>query len=204
MTVRDLPIIPTIFVVAAAATMVALGVWQLGRADEKAELVARYTSALEQGEEVPFPANPEGAADRAYDAEKLFRSSAFDCLEVTGATSISGKSARGQSGYAHIATCLTDFGPTEVKLGYSRNPNTPAWDGGSITGVIAPGGRYGARLQLDEPINGLDPLARPDPKDLPNNHLAYAGQWFFFALTALVIYWFAVKSRIAGRARKQT
>ena len=42
---------------------------------------------------------------------------------------------------------------------------------------------------------GLEPLARPDPADLPNNHLAYAGQWFFFALTALAIYWLALKRR---------
>ncbi len=38
-------------------------------------------------------------------------------------------------------------------------------------------------------------MAPPDPNDLPNNHLAYAGQWFFFALTALVIYWLALRRR---------
>ncbi len=201
--IRQLPILPTLLVLAAAATMVALGVWQLGRADEKAEMIARYSAALDSTEQVPFPANPDGVEDGAYDADTLFRASSFDCLEVTGVTSISGKSARGQSGYAHIATCAADIGPSEVKLGYSRNPNTPEWQGGEVSGLIAPGGRYGARLQLHEPVAGLEPLAKPDPKDLPNNHLAYAGQWFFFALTALVIYWFAVKGRIAARERKR-
>ncbi len=204
MRLRDLPIIPTVLVFGAAATMVALGFWQLGRMDEKADLIARYEAALATSDPIGFPSNPDGVEDGAYDPDTLFRVAAFDCPEVTEATSISGKSERGQSGYAHIATCQTDFGPTEVKLGYSRNPNTPEWSGGAITGRIAPGGRFGARLQLDEPVAGLEPLAKPDPKDLPNNHLAYAGQWFFFALTALVIYWFAVKGRIAGRGRKQS
>ncbi|HSM52948.1 MAG TPA: SURF1 family protein, partial [Erythrobacter sp.] len=31
-------------------------------------------------------------------------------------------------------------------------------------------------------------------------HLAYAGQWFFFALTALVIYWIAIRKRIKQQA----
>ena len=51
-----------------------------------------------------------------------------------------------------------------------------------------------------EPLAGLEPLAAPDPRDLPNNHLAYAGQWFFFALTALVIYILALRRR-STRAR---
>ncbi|HBM05474.1 MAG TPA: threonine synthase, partial [Erythrobacter sp.] len=49
-------------------------------------------------------------------------------------------------------------------------------------------------------VAGLAPLAPPDPRDLPNNHLAYAGQWFFFALTALIIYILALRRR-ATRAR---
>ena len=38
-------------------------------------------------------------------------------------------------------------------------------------------------------------MARPDPSDLPNNHLAYAGQWFFFAITAFIIYVLALRRR---------
>jgi surfeit locus 1 family protein len=60
-----------------------------------------------------------------------------------------------------------------------------------VRGVIAPGGV----LQAAQPVAGLAPLAPPDPSDLPNNHLAYAGQWFFFALTALVIYVLALRRR---------
>ncbi|MEP3049981.1 MAG: SURF1 family protein [Erythrobacter sp.] len=200
--IRQLPILPTLFVLAAAATMVALGIWQLGRADEKADLIARFEASLENSEPVPFPENPDGLEGAAYEEAALFRQSRLNCLEVTGTTSISGKSAKGQSGLAHIATCRTDNGPAEIKLGYSRNPQTPEWQGGNVGGLIAPGGVFGVRLQMADPIAGLDSLAQPDPNDLPNNHLAYAGQWFFFALTALIIYWLAVKNRIAGRAAK--
>ena len=64
----------------------------------------------------------------------------------------------------------------------------------SCTGRIA---SYGdtIRLVAEVPQAGLRPLAAPDPGDLPNNHLAYAGQWFFFALTALVIYVLALRRR---------
>ena len=41
------PIVPTVIVAAAIATMVALGVWQLGRMNEKEALIARYETALE-------------------------------------------------------------------------------------------------------------------------------------------------------------
>ena len=40
------PIVPTVIVAAAIATMVALGVWQLGRMNEKGALIARYETAL--------------------------------------------------------------------------------------------------------------------------------------------------------------
>ena len=49
------------------------------------------------------------------------------------------------------------------------------------------------------------PLGRPlQPRaaDLPDNHLAYAGQWFLFALTALVIYGLVLRQKLglgAGR-----
>jgi surfeit locus 1 family protein len=44
----------------------------------------------------------------------------------------------------------------------------------------------------------LQPNARPDPNDIPNNHLSYAVQWFLFALTALVIYGLALRKRLAA------
>ena len=72
----------------------------------------------------------------------------------------------------------------------------PVWSGGAVTGVIAPG----PRLVADPPLAGLQANARPDPSDLPNNHLSYAVQWFLFAGVALVIYVLAVRKRLAGDA----
>ena len=43
--IRQLPIIPTILVVAAAGMMVWLGFWQLGRAEEKAAMIAEFHEA---------------------------------------------------------------------------------------------------------------------------------------------------------------
>lgn len=190
MSVR-IPVIPTIIVLAAAAIMIVLGVWQLGRADEKTQMIARYQAALADGEMKPFPADRGGV----FSDNDLFHPTAFECTAVLGREAISGRNALGQTGYAQIVRCQTGRGPADVKLGWSRGPDFPAWDGGPVEGLITRGGADGARVQLVQPVAGLEPLATPDPADLPNNHLAYAGQWFFFALTALAIYGLALRRR---------
>ena len=114
------------------------------------------------------------------------------CASASGGTTTAGTSARGEKGMAQRVTCkLADGTPVKVDLGFSRNPEPVQWSGGEVRGTIAPGGR----VVSAEPLAGLEPLATPDPRDLPNNHLAYAGQWFFFALTALVIYILALRRR---------
>lgn len=193
--IRQLPIIPTIIVVAAAAVMVWLGIWQLGRAEEKANLIARYEAALIEGDLRAFPGDQGGPISEA----DLFHPTAFECTDVLSREAIAGRSARGQTGYAHIAECQTGRGPAAVVLGWAREPQFTGYTGGVVEGLIVRGGKDGARVQMNVPPEGLQPLATPDPKDLPNNHLAYAGQWFFFALTALIIYGFAVKSGAAKR-----
>jgi len=50
-----------------------------------------------------------------------------------------------------------------------------------------------------DPVEGLLPSRQPQPSEEENSSWAYAGQWFFFALTALVIYFFAVRSRLRRR-----
>ena len=187
--IRQLPVLPTILVLAAAATMVWLGVWQLGRADEKAALLASYADAQQSDEQVAFPISGDGA-------DVWYRQSSITCLEVVETSSVAGTAATGAKGWAHRATCaVSEDSAVTVDLGFSREPNSPQWTGGEVSGTIAPG----PRLVADPAQGGLAPLAKPDPSALPNNHLAYAGQWFFFALTALIIYWFAVRARIAKR-----
>lgn len=178
---RRIPIIPTIIVVAAVLTMIGLGVWQLGRMGEKAQLLARYEAATVSADEVPYPMTGDGG-------DVWFRRSRVTCDAVTGIEAAAGTSASGQKGWVQRATCASGV---ILDLGYSRDLAPPAWTGGEVRGVIAPG----PRLVADPPVAGLQPLARPDPGDLPNNHLAYAGQWFFFGLTALIIYVLALRRR---------
>jgi surfeit locus 1 family protein len=182
---RRVPIIPTIFVLAAVATMIGLGIWQLGRKAEKEALLARYEAAADAGDVVAFPLIGEGE-------DVLFRRSQVACAEVTGIDAVSGTSASGQKGWVQRATCkVSADAAVPVDLGYSRGIAKPDFAGGTVTGIIAPG----PRLVADPPLAGLQPMAKPDPGDLPNNHLAYAGQWFFFALTALVIYVLALRRK---------
>ncbi len=186
MKLRELPIVATVVVLVAVLAMIALGFWQLDRLGQKEALLARYGSVVDDGTSVPYP---QSAA--ALEAD-LYRRSSFDCTSVLGIRSVSGTALKGGKGWAHIANCaLPSGGKGEVALGWSRDPKPPQYAGGAVTGIIAPGGR----IVADPPLAGLAALARPDPADIPNNHLAYAGQWFFFALTALVIYFLALKRR---------
>ncbi len=187
--IKRLPLIPTIFVAAAAVVMVWLGFWQLGRADEKAAMIAAYAEATTDGDLVDFPI--EGEREDLW-----FRRSSVDCIEALSIDVVAGTSVTGRKGWAQRASCaISEDATALVDLGFSTTLSAPDWDGGPVTGIIAPG----PRLVADPPQAGLQALAKPNPNDLPNNHLAYAGQWFFFAITALVMYWFAVRSRLARR-----
>jgi len=182
---RRVPIIPTIIVLAAVVTMIGLGIWQLGRMEEKAALLARYAAAARAPAEVEFPLTGTGE-------DVWFRRARLSCAAVLGVEPVAGTSARGQKGWVQRARCAAGGDqPVLVDLGFTRALGPSGWQGGDVAGVIAPG----PRLVADPPVAGLEPMARPDPADLPNNHLAYAGQWFFFALTALVIYVLALRRR---------
>jgi surfeit locus 1 family protein len=178
---RRVPILATIIVLAAVATMIALGVWQLGRMQEKAELLAYYEAAARSSGTAKYPLSGGGN-------EVWFLDSKVNCIGVSNREAVAGTSSRGQKGWIHRVTCGNG---AVVDLGFSRDSVAPVWTGGEVSGVIAPG----PRLVADPPLAGLQPMAKPDPGDLPNNHLAYAGQWFFFALTALVIYVLALRRR---------
>lgn len=186
MKLREFPLFATILVLAAVATMIMLGFWQLGRLKEKEAQLAIYAAAQSDTSEIDYPRDKDSLESA------LYRRSSFECAQVTAARSVAGSSAKGRSGWAHKAECILPDGSTgEVALGWSHDPAAPEYTGGMVTGIIAPGGR----LVADPPLAGLEALARPDPADIPNNHLAYAGQWFFFAITALVIFFLAVRRR---------
>ena len=108
--------------------------------------------------------------------------------------------------YVQVANMLNDLsGPhkfgedyprfADVVLGWSQSPDPVVWSGGFVAGTVVPTGEHGFKIVADPPLAELEPNAKPDPGDLPNNHLAYAVQWFFFAATALVIYVLALRRR---------
>jgi surfeit locus 1 family protein len=189
--IRRLPVAPTVIVLLAVALMVRLGFWQIDRMHQKEAMLARFSAAQAMSAEWDFrSANPG-------DPASLYRHTRIECVAANGISARSGQDARGRAGWAHIARCELFAGDeVEVVLGWSDRPTSPVWNGGVVTGVIAPG----PRIVADPPLAGLEPSARPDPVNIPNNHWSYAIQWFLFALTALVIYGLAVRKRLAGTA----
>lgn len=195
---RRVPIIPTLVVLAAVATMIGLGIWQIQRAAWKEALLAHYRQAIAMSSAVPYPIG------NATEAEALlYRHSQVDCLSTSGKwNSIAGRNAQGDTGYVHVADCTLAGGKTAyVQAGWSQSPHPPQWSGGKVAGFIAPYNMgNGVRLVASPPVAGLETNAAPDPEDLPNNHMAYAWQWFFFAATALVIYAIALRRRWKDRS----
>ncbi|MBX9885120.1 MAG: SURF1 family protein [Novosphingobium sp.] len=187
---KRIPIVPTLIVLIAVAYMIHLGFWQLERLGKKEAMLARYAAAQASGDEVRWPASP-AATERA-----LYHRSRLACRSADAPITLSGRNAKDEAGLAHFVTCIDAEGERRmVVLGWSRNPFPPAWTGGVVTGWIAPG----PRLVADPPQAGLEANAKPDPKDIPNNHLAYAVQWFLFAGLALVIYAIALRGRLRER-----
>ena len=190
--IRKLPLIPTIVVAAAAAVMIALGVWQLGRAQEKEALLERYRSA----QNLPPISFPTGPIHEKH--LPLFRHSTGLCLEPVAKRSTAGRNRAGEPGYSQIIDCRTGAeGPgMSVELGWSKNPNAVFnWPGGLVSGVIAPDSRTRMRLVAASSPPGLEPNAPPSIEQIPNNHRSYAVQWFLFALIAAAIYVLAARKR---------
>ena len=186
------PLIPTLFVAAAVATMIGLGIWQLQRMGEKEALIARFRQASTLPP-VAWPNVP------LADDSLLYRRATGFCLEVKGWRAQAGRNAAGETGWSHIASCATGGmeGPgMQVDMGWSKSSAAPGgWSGGEVTGVIAPDSAHRIRLVSERPAPGLQSSAPPSPELMPNNHLMYAIQWFFFALAAAVIYVLALRRR---------
>jgi cytochrome oxidase assembly protein ShyY1 len=202
--VKRLPVIPTIIVAAAVATMIALGIWQIGRAGEKADLLERYRA----NRNLPTMTLPTMSA---LDQRLLYRRATAFCLEVTGWRRLGGRSASGKSGTRHIAECRTGAeGPGfAADMGVAQDPKATApWRGGEVTGIlISEPPREGVLDRLRghtapprpmiiaaRPAGGLEASQVPSPP-VGNSSTFYAIQWFFFALVAMVTYAGALRRR---------
>ncbi|HKY80447.1 MAG TPA: SURF1 family protein [Sphingobium sp.] len=198
-----LPLLPTLIVASAILAMIALGIWQLHRREEKSAMLA-LAAANPARPAISFPAMPP------VPAELLFRRSSVHCLRVVRWQTEAGRAADGSMGYRYIAHCATGAeGPgLLVALGVDKKPDLqPGWNGGQVRGWVSEEpdhrslwSRIGGNasplrpmLIAERPPQGLKPLAPPNVQDVPNNHLAYAVQWFFFAVVAAVIYLLALR-----------
>ncbi len=203
---KRVPLLSTIVVGVAIAAMIALGLWQLlDRRPQKEAFLAQLAAN---------PTLPPIAFPRFSDETLLFRRSSAFCLEPVSIT----RAGAGAAGYRVIALCRTGAeGPgLRVQIGTTRDPvGKVAWGGGKVSGWIAhaPDARpliaevtqpHVARelmLVAATPAAGLSANAPPSIESIPNNHLAYAVQWFLFAGVAAVIYVIALRRRGKTGAR---
>lgn len=201
-----LPLVPTLIVGLAVAAMIGLGIWQLDRRAEKNAALAAVAANLTRS---PMAFPPLGPVS----SEALFRKSSAHCLRVVRWQIEAGAAADGTAGYRAIADCATGAeGPgVLVNLGVAPRPDVkPQWAGGQVEGWISeePDHRpliarlFGKAPPLRPmlivqrpPVDGLRPAAPPKIEDVPNNHLAYAVQWFLFAGVAVIIYLLALRRK---------
>ena len=201
---RRVPVVATTVVALAVALMIALGVWQLQRRAEKEAALVQLAANVSRPA-IAFPDPPVGDAN-------LFRKATATCARVLAWRTQSGRSAGGTPGWRHIAQCAGTPGAI-VQFGVARDPKTrPIFAGGAVSGYLthAPTGRSlltdafspaakPLMLVADRPLPGLEANPGPDLSAVPNNHLAYAVQWFLFAGIAVVVYAVALRRRGVDR-----
>lgn len=157
--------------------MIGLGIWQLERARWKEELIVRMS------------------------ASGAIRAATFDCTIDASPEVRAGRNRRGETGYRYLVPCRAAGGPL-LDIGWSKRPDAirRVAERRSFAGNIAPGEQAARKiLVLDQPMPPLEPSALPAPAEIPNNHLLYAVQWFFFALAAATIYVLALRRRNTPR-----
>lgn len=196
------PVVATAIVALAVAAMIGLGLWQLlVRLPEKEAQLAQLARN---------PAKPPIAFPIRPDDTLLFRRTRAICPAVAGID----RAGAGNAGYRLIARCIAPAGGFRVQLGTTHDPRaTVRWRGGTVTGwvshapdatplieaLVRPHSQE-MLLVADRPAPGLAANTRPDVGLVPNNHLSYAVQWFFFAAVASVIYALALRTRLRTQA----
>lgn len=195
---RRLPLIPTLIVLLAVPTMVALGFWQLRRAEWKDALLAQLAAHAE----APLLDAPAELAARR-DALS-FRRVRVACAAVEPRDPSAARSADGVTGYRQTILCRRAAGePLLVSVGVATDPGLrlAVAPGATFTGRLVPRDGAPAFLLVAERAAGtLAPEVPPSIDTIPNSHRGYAVQWFAFALVLSVIYALYLRRRKAGDA----
>jgi cytochrome oxidase assembly protein ShyY1 len=187
---RKVPFLPTLVVLIAVGVMIRLGFWQVDRLHQKQEMLVQFAAA--EADRTVHPLTP-GAAPLPYSLVSA------DCAKVSAIAPQSGQNAARQAGWAQVASCeLAGGRHVQVVLGWASQPAQVSWQGGTVRGIWLARGKDGGAIIANPPLAGLAANAVPDPANIPNNHLAYAVQWFAFAGVALVIYALALRKRARG------
>ena len=144
---------------AAVATMIALGVWQLRRAEWKADLLARYAQAQAMSSNVPWPRDRGRARARAVPLEPVRLRSA---CSASARPRRPAPPARAASRRSPAARSTAAARPKSRSAGRGR-PSRSRWDGGRGQRRHRPGGHVRRHAARRATAPGLEPLAPPDP-----------------------------------------
>ncbi len=200
---KRLPLLPTLIVAGAVAVMIGLGVWQLQRAAWKDRLLAEYAAAAS----LP-PVDLDPLLDGRAELPRLsFRRALVTCqVREAGPEIRAGRNARDEVGQVYTIPCRPGAegtaGRIRVNVGWSRDIRRDTRP--SLDGIVA---GWLSVVEGDGPIvlvaataaPGLVPSKPASVESVPNSHLMYAAQWFFFAIAAALIYWLALRRRGAPK-----
>jgi surfeit locus 1 family protein len=207
---KRLPVIPTLLVAVAVAAMIGLGVWQLRRAEWKQRLVSELAAArdLPALNLDPMATTWSPGQSRATNPPIAFRRAGITCYAPsTGQPAPAvraGRNRRGETGYSYLLPCFWDdqyhwTDRLRINVGWSDNPRLKLltrpiqFRVEGVVGAVEPGEEI--VLVAERSLPPLEPSAPPRVENIPNNHLSYALQWFFFAGAAAVIYLLALRRR---------
>lgn len=204
-------VLPLLFGLIGTAILVALGLWQLDRAGQKAALIADIEARL-VGAPAPLPAQPDPDADnyRATQVEGRFLPEQTFVLSavkgqgagfrVIGAFQTANGTRilvdRGFVPEARRAQVAMPDGQRVSLVGNLQWPSdsdsfTPGYDAGRNLFFARDVPPLAAHLETDPVMLVLrasqppHPVIQPIPVDdvtIPDNHMGYAVQWFLMAL----------------------
>lgn len=176
----------------ALPILIGLGIWQLQRMHWKeAMLAGMEASAGKPLLDLGSQPLPEDAAFRHVRV-------ALDCPTAEPGAE-AGRNLHGDAGWAFALDCRDSAGAkVQLVIGWGIRPE--AWKGAALPhgateaqGVVAPGAVAKWRITATKATPPLGEAAPPTPADIPNNHFAYAIQWFAFAGVLLLIYTLLVR-----------